>query len=152
MTIIHGNASNNLLLGSNRADAIFGHEGNDTIAGLAGNDSLEGGDGNDLLVGGPGADVLAGGDGADTFALTNYMESLDTAEKRDTIVDFASGVDLLDFRGANSGQAVTFANVSIEDVAAGEYIIHVDQNLDGIFEYGMHILGSRPVETDFLLG
>jgi len=65
--------------------------GANTLWGGAGNDTIQGAGGNDTIVGGAGADTLNGGD--DSFAFT-------TGGGRDTITDFAAGVD--------SSETITF--------------------------------------------
>jgi Ca2+-binding RTX toxin-like protein len=54
-----------LLVGSQQSDRIFGLAGNDVIQAFAGDDTVFGGDGNDSLSGGVGNDALDGGDGTD---------------------------------------------------------------------------------------
>jgi trimeric autotransporter adhesin len=57
--------SDNVLLGSARADTLDGLGGNDALDGRDGNDVLLGGSGDDLIAGGKGSDVINGGDGND---------------------------------------------------------------------------------------
>ena len=59
-----GDNNDNILIGTPKADRMFGLGGNDRLSGLGGPDSLFGGPGNDFMNGGPGDDFLdAGGDG-----------------------------------------------------------------------------------------
>lgn len=60
-----GDAHNNVLRGTSKADILDGRGGNDRLFGLAGNDVLIGGSGRDTLVGGPGKDRLRCGAGRD---------------------------------------------------------------------------------------
>jgi Ca2+-binding RTX toxin-like protein len=60
-------ADGRIIIGTNKADFLFGGAGDDTILGLAANDYLDGGAGNDQLAGGPGDDTLIGGPGNDTL-------------------------------------------------------------------------------------
>lgn len=60
-----GDAHNNLLRGTAKADILDGRGGNDRLFGLAGEDLLIGGLGRDTLVGGPGRDRLRCGPGRD---------------------------------------------------------------------------------------
>jgi Ca2+-binding RTX toxin-like protein len=62
-----GNAQDNLLYGTNGANALSGEAGNDRMWGLNGDDLLDGGIGNDQLTGGNGNDGLLGSAGADTL-------------------------------------------------------------------------------------
>ncbi|KGT35745.1 hypothetical protein HC02_02140 [Vibrio parahaemolyticus] len=59
--------------------------------GQGGNDKLFGGADNDILIGGLGSDILTGGDGEDIF------KWIDVANERDTVTDFSSSEDSLDF-------------------------------------------------------
>ena len=66
-----------IVVGSDGADAISGGLGADNLDGRAGNDSLNGGPGADVLTGGPGSDALTGGPEADQFACDGPGEVLD---------------------------------------------------------------------------
>jgi hypothetical protein len=69
----------NILIGGNGNDRIFGNIGNDSIEGGPGDDELYGDSGDDTLDGGPGADIIDGGDGIDTQSNTVLSEcSIDT--------------------------------------------------------------------------
>lgn len=70
---------------------------NDPITGGPGDDDLIGGSGDDALVGGLGHDTLIGGAGRDHFA---YQSS---ADRGDTIKDFASADDSLSFSASGFG-------------------------------------------------
>ncbi|MFN6540651.1 MAG: FG-GAP-like repeat-containing protein [Nostoc sp. EkiNYC01] len=58
-------AGNDLVVGNQLANYLFGYGGNDRIYGGNGNDYMDGGDGNDNLNGGNGDDVFYGGKGND---------------------------------------------------------------------------------------
>ena len=62
---IHGNAGDDLIVGSQFNDDITGGTGNDDIHGGGGHDSIHGDDGQDLIHGGIGNDDLTGGTGTD---------------------------------------------------------------------------------------
>lgn len=64
-------SGNDVLLGGNKADALFGFGGNDKI------------------TGGIGADKLYGGAGADTFIFKSVKDSTVAASGRDKIFDFS---------------------------------------------------------------
>lgn len=80
---------------------LYGEDGNDSLTvfggtrnildGGRGNDTLVGGDGQDTLIGGLGADTLTGGLEADTF----LFDVLETSARKDTILDFITGEDLI---------------------------------------------------------
>jgi Ca2+-binding RTX toxin-like protein len=104
--LLEGGEGDDRLLGGAGTDFLDGGSGADRLEGGAGNDLLNdcacdfddvliGGDGDDYFQSGGGADQLSGGDGADVFA---YLETADsTHARRDTILDFEHGVDILDF-------------------------------------------------------
>lgn len=78
------------MLGDGEDNVIETFGRDDVLNGRGGNDTLDGGDGNDNITGGQGSNRLIGGLGADTF----HFETLDAA---DTIVDYESGLDSLNF-------------------------------------------------------
>ena len=86
------------LEGQATKDIIVGSNLNDTINGQGGDDELSGGDGNDLLTGGAGNDILTGGSGGDHYIW--HIDHIGTAEApaEDIITDFTtgSGGDVLD--------------------------------------------------------
>ncbi|MFM2346988.1 MAG: hypothetical protein RL654_1741 [Pseudomonadota bacterium] len=61
----YGNASANVIVGSQRSNELYGLDGNDTIYGMGGNDIIIGGAGDSQLHGGDGSDTLAGNEGND---------------------------------------------------------------------------------------
>jgi serralysin len=70
---------------------------NNVIKGNSGNNTLDGRYGNDTLIGGEGNDTLMGGIGADKF---RFDSTPSAATNKDTITDFLSGVDSLQFSKA----------------------------------------------------
>ncbi len=86
--------------------ALIGNAGTNTLTGGSGADSLQGGAGNDTLIGGAGADQLRGGIGLDTLTGGADVDwfIFDTAPNaitnKDTITDFVSGTDKLQFSKA----------------------------------------------------
>jgi Ca2+-binding RTX toxin-like protein len=101
---IYGGTGNDTILGGTGTDTLYGGSGNDvingnngadTIYGGSGNDTINGGNGPDTIIGGYGADSLAGGSGNDTFKFLSVKDS--SPGKYDTITDFDSGNDQLDF-------------------------------------------------------
>jgi len=111
---IFGNTGNDTLSGGAGADVLFGGEGNDLLWGEGGSDTLYGGAGDDRLEGHAGADVLNGGTGVDFFTgkggndrfqfdLSAIGESGIGAGNRDVITDFkADAEDTLEFTGVAS--------------------------------------------------
>lgn len=97
--------------GSDVAKGVFGTV--NTLAGYAGNDQLVGGsladdinsgDDADKLRGDGGADLLTGGLGADVFKYRATGDS--TVAAPDTIADFSSGVDKLNFKRIDTNAAL----------------------------------------------
>lgn len=85
--------------------SIDGGGGNDTIYGANLDsvvDDLRGNSGDDTLIGGKGNDKLTGGSGTDTFVFTS------TDFGKDTITDFGSGFDVLDFTGTFADDDAVF--------------------------------------------
>ena len=69
---------------------VIGSNDGDVITGSNQSNSLNGADGDDVLNGGAGDDLLTGGEDADIFAFEGLFGN-------DTVTDFESGVDRLDF-------------------------------------------------------
>lgn len=116
---LNGTVANDTISGDRRNDTLNGLAGNDILDGGLDNDTLNGGDGNDVLIGGTGSDRMTGGAGADIFRYTTTTESGTTTATRDTITDFAVGVDVIDVQAidANTGlagnQAFTFIGTAV---------------------------------------
>ncbi|MEC7259308.1 MAG: M10 family metallopeptidase C-terminal domain-containing protein [Pseudomonadota bacterium] len=99
-----GNAGQDHLMGGGQHDVLRGGRGNDLLEGGNGADALFGGGGDDLLIGGRGFDSLTGGIGADVFRY-DTVEDARLARRIDTIEDFETGVDHIDFRGLSAAGA-----------------------------------------------
>ncbi len=105
-TLRFGTQTYNLVAGSNGSDQ--------PLVGRSGADLMLGFDGADVLRSKAGADVLFGGAGGDRFEFDAVGDSGVGAERRDTIVDFAGGQDLIDLvsidanSGAGGNQDFTF--------------------------------------------
>jgi Ca2+-binding RTX toxin-like protein len=85
------------MVGNAGANVLTGTGFNDTLDGGAGIDTLNAGAGDDVLMGRLGNDVLTGGTGADAFV---FNSTPNATSNRDTITDFASGTDTLQFSKA----------------------------------------------------
>ena len=100
----------------NSFETVIASNGNDSIKGSKNDDTIEGRDGNDVIRGYKGADELTGGEGEDTYKWER--KDLDGV---DTITDFNSEDDVLDFSGLV--KATNFEDVSevvrLEQTAAG---------------------------------
>ena len=87
---IDSGSGNDFINGNLGADTADGGAGNDSVHGGQGNDTITGGAGNDFLYGDRDDDNITGGSGADVFVFN-------TNSGTDTITDFASGIDTLQF-------------------------------------------------------
>ena len=85
------------LVGGTAADSLTGNDSDNLIWGKAGNDTLVGAGGADQLRGGDGLDTLSGGAGTDWFI---FDTAPNATTNRDTITDFVSGTDKLQFSKA----------------------------------------------------
>jgi Ca2+-binding RTX toxin-like protein len=85
------------MLGGSAADTLTGDANANILIGNAGNDALNGAAGFDQLKGGNGNDVLTGGAGIDWFI---FDVAANATTNKDTISDFVSGVDVLQFSRA----------------------------------------------------
>ncbi len=101
---IIGNAGSNSMTGTAFADILNGG---------AGADILISGAGADILIGSNGKDILTGGAGADYFV---FNFAANTANNKDTLTDFLSGTDTLQF-----SKAIFTTLGSIGNLAAVEF-------------------------------
>ncbi|GAB6053355.1 hypothetical protein JCM17960_21750 [Magnetospira thiophila] len=119
VNVIRGDGSYNTLDFSatvlRNIDSIDGGAGRDTITGSKGDDVILGGADHDRLDGQAGDDVLTGGTGNDTFVFTQAGH--------DTVTDFNSAQDKLDFDGVfetlgitSGGQVIVSSHDSTQTV------------------------------------
>ena len=94
---VFGEMGNDTVKGGAGNDLVRGNLGDDVVDGGGGNDTVEGGSGNDVIDGRQGADLASGGAGADEFIYRTYNSN---PGETDIILDFASGVDVLNFVSA----------------------------------------------------
>ena len=100
---MNGGAGDDTIFAGSGSDSADGGGGTDTIFGGSGNDTITGSLGADIIVGGFGADILEGGTGplvSDTFRI------LDLRDTNDTITNFTSGVDEIDFAALDANSAL----------------------------------------------
>jgi serralysin len=107
-------------IGGTGGDRIVGNAADNHLQGGAGRDRLYGQAGADVLEGGPGRDLLTGGAGPDSFVFAALPAS---SAERDTIADFAPGLDNIELAGA------TFAGVSAGALALGSVATHPQDHL-----------------------
>jgi Ca2+-binding RTX toxin-like protein len=130
-----GNSHNNQLTGNSSANTLAGGAGQDVLSGGGGRDVLLGGSGRDVLNGGAGRDILDGGaDGRvrDVFVFSALSHS-SAGTSRDTIVNFHSGVDVIDLSRIDAREA-TSANESFtwNGTAAKPYAVWWETTTGGV--------------------
>lgn len=89
--------------------------------GNAANNTITGSADDNIITGKGGADKLTGGAGSDTFVYEALTDTGATLTTRDTIIGFASGVDLIDLKALGSGWK--FYDTKDEAVAAGKGVV-----------------------------
>jgi Ca2+-binding RTX toxin-like protein len=117
----------NLVLAESSAPNAVGNSLGNKITGNSVTNDLSGLDGDDTLLGGTGADILSGGSGADVFgyssptdggAVSSNQTTSAAGVSGDTIEDFVSGTDKLNFvssafGGLSTGALTNGTNFSI---------------------------------------
>ena len=103
--VLKGGKGDDTLEGGAGDDNLRGGKGDDILEGGAGDDVLRGGKGDDTLEGGAGDDRLVGGRGDDTF-IQDFSEA-----GSDTITDFNSAFDTIDFRGLDDVDSISVSEV-----------------------------------------
>ncbi|WP_420646118.1 tandem-95 repeat protein [Vibrio parahaemolyticus] len=132
-----------------QADTIYGGAGNDILFGQGGNDKLFGGADNDILIGGLGSDILTGGDGEDIF------KWIDVANERDTVTDFSSSDDSLDFSDLFDDLSKDEVGDLLSDLQSGSHTgdaggYHVEVSQDGSADTNLSITkGSSTLDIHF---
>ncbi|HAS6684216.1 TPA: tandem-95 repeat protein [Vibrio parahaemolyticus] len=132
-----------------QADTIYGGAGNDILFGQGGNDKLSGGADNDILIGGLGSDILTGGDGEDIF------KWIDVASERDTVTDFSSSEDSLDFSDLFDDLSKDEVGDLLSDLQSGSHTgdaggYHVEVSQDGSADTNLSITkGSSTLDIHF---
>lgn len=95
--------------GNDLINVLTGNAGANTLSGGLGNDTISGGAGADRTIGGAGNDTLTGGTESDTFVFSSAATN-----GLDRINDFVSGLDVLQFTGADYGIAANHALTAAE--------------------------------------
>ncbi|EOV0051937.1 tandem-95 repeat protein [Vibrio parahaemolyticus] len=132
-----------------QADTIYGGAGNDILFGQGGNDKLFGGADNDILIGGLGSDILTGGDSEDIF------KWIDVANERDTVTDFSSSEDSLDFSDLFDDLSKDEVGDLLSDLQSGSHTgdaggYHVEVSQDGSADTNLSITkGSSTLDIHF---
>ncbi len=142
--------------GNNLDNTIIGNTAANTLLGLAGNDSLNGGGGNDTMNGGAGIDTMTGGAGADRFVFgSNIAEIGNNPLFRETITDFVTGTDKLDFSATGYPQfayigSAAFSAANQLRFNAGVLYGNVNADLAADFQIAMTGVASLAA-TDIIL-
>jgi len=84
---IQSDGGDDIFIGGQYDDTLYGRSGWDWLAGNAGNDALHGGDQNDVLIGGAGDDALWGDAGDDYLAGGDGADALFGGAGNDILVD-----------------------------------------------------------------
>lgn len=153
---INGGGGDDTIYGGSGGDSVDGNNEDDALYGGSGNDTVKGSNGDDIIIGGYGADTLTGGNGNDTF---KYLSTLDTG---DTITDFVSGTDKIDFSALSAGTLGFVAGDSGAGVVAnsvtwteysGNTVVSVDTTGDTTADLQITLTGINLALTanDFVL-
>lgn len=160
-----GGSGNDVMIGNQAANYMFGAAGNDDIQGVSGNDTLAGGTGNDVIRGGTGANVIYGNAGydrlyansdvtltdnaVDTFVFSTASDSTATSS-RDIIYGFTSGQDKIQLSGMDANTAVAgdqaFTHASHTNglwitADANGWILNGDVNGNGLADFQIQLWG-----------
>lgn len=117
--LVRGDREDDVVRGGNGTDSLFGGKNNDRLFGDQGNDVLFGDKGNDTLTGGLGKDTLTGGEGNDVFILEGDAGI-------DEIVDFESGIDLIQLP-----EGISFDDISLQNSSNSQQNTLVIDSLTG---------------------
>lgn len=149
-----GSAGEDVFFSGSGDDVIMGGTGNDEIHGRGGDDTIMGGEGDDELWGNAGTDVLTGGAGNDTFHYTAVSDSQGVTV--DTITDFMSGEDTIDFSaiavgaGSYTGEANGYGAVltSLQNTGDSQAVLDTSTNTLYLDVDGNGILDNQDMAID----
>jgi Ca2+-binding RTX toxin-like protein len=129
------------VVGTTAKDVITGTAMDDHLFGGRRGDTIDGGAGDDRIDGGGGKDFLTGGDGADTFVFV-------ADGRKDFIMDFQDGMDLIDLSGYH--QVGTVDDLIIKTRAWGVMIEIRGEKLKIIAADGETITAEDFTADDFI--
>ena len=109
------------VLGTGRANQIFGSFGDDVLRGRGGNDALFGDEGDDILIGNRRADFLDGGLGNDILRGGFGRDTFQFSGGHDMIASFQDDVDTVQILGSLLPDGTT-----VEDVIADAAVVDGD--------------------------
>ena len=153
--ILTGTSATNILRGMGGNDRIWARGGDDLVDGGAGNDELYGGGGNDIIFGGSGLDTLTGDSGADVFRFVEIADS--TPGQADWIMDFVSGVDVIDLSlidadtTVEGDQAFVIGGSGPGALWIDEGVVLGDVDGDGIWDIEISVQLAGLYADDFIL-
>jgi hypothetical protein len=130
--------------------------GDDVVVGTDGADGIFGDRGDDLIAGGAGADWLVGGQGRDIFAYLALSDS--TPRQRDTIAQFESGRDQINLSlmdRPNGSPVFHWIGDAAFSGAAGELrfargVLQGDSDGDRVADFAIKVAGDAPVQADIV--
>lgn len=117
---VNGSSANDVVkVATDAPSEISGNGGNDRLNGSMQGDYISGGDSVDKIRGDGGNDLLIGGTGADVFKYRAISDS--TVASPDTILDFLSGTDRINF-GRIDTNAVTPGDQAFAYAGTGAFL------------------------------
>jgi len=127
-----GNATDNLIVSTDKDSKLSGLDGNDSLLGRTGDDTLDGGSGDDNLTGDNGADSLAGGAGNDLLSGAVGDDTIMGDAGNDTL-NGGAGLDSL-VGGAGNDRLAFSDGPEIMAGGAGDDEYYVDDVGDIVIE------------------
>jgi Ca2+-binding RTX toxin-like protein len=127
-----GNGLDNVIVGNNRSNRLYGEAGDDLVRGGNGNDKLQGGSGLDVLEGGGGNDRLTDSSGA---SLLNGGAGKDVLEGSRSASFYIGGKGDDKLRLAGEGDVVAFNRGDGHDVVAFDGARDATLSLGGGIRY-----------------
>lgn len=124
---IEGGDSDDVLLGDDGPNVIFGSGGSDHIDGRGGDDTIVGEAGPGIRYYAQDDDVIIGGDGNDTITAEQGMDDIDAGAGDDSVdagrggdqVDGGEGIDTVDGNSGTDGCYNSEVTTNCEDVSPG---------------------------------
>ncbi|WP_280513962.1 calcium-binding protein [Ruminiclostridium herbifermentans] len=114
---INGTVYNDIIIGSNNIDDVYGYAGNDIISTFDGQDTIYADDGDDILDGGAGGDNLFGLEGNDTYIFKkgygkDFIYESDASGNSFDIIELGDGItiDNIKIERVNDNLQLSIAN------------------------------------------
>jgi Ca2+-binding RTX toxin-like protein len=140
--VYDGRGGNDLIVGYEEEDRLWGSGGNDTIYGGRGRDRIFGGSGNDTLAGGMHDDRIKGGGGADVFIFDAWRSDDEF---------FGSGNDIIaDFDPRQHGERIHLGTLYDDGIATfadlKDIMVQDGDNVNMQFDGGLAMLVLKDVK------